>query len=185
MKQPEHSAPPWLLRATGSATLPQRVQGTARSRASQPRQIRSLSRSFERLTTLAQCGQAGRATPLTPASQSAPIKLSTDGTGASAPAPVNSSGRSASAPASRRRWPAREVACPRALATVASLTAGSIVLTTLTSSSSGSGPSSGGQEQQRGRPARSRAQTLRSFPQAAHGSGSGPQASQYQSSPRR
>ena len=63
-------------------------------------------------------------------------------------------------------------------------TVGSTALTTWTRTSLGSGPS-GGQERQRGSPVRSRAATLRSFPQAAHASGLGPQTPQYQSSPRR
>ena len=91
------------------------------------------------------------------------MKRSTEGTGASAPAPVNSSGRSSSAQASWRRWPAREVTSASAPATVAAPTEGSTTATTPTRISSGPGPSSGGQDGQRGRPERSRAPTLRTF----------------------
>jgi integrase len=69
-----HRGPPWSSRETGSRAAPQRAHGTARRRASQPRQIRRPSRSFDRVTTLQQCGQAGRTTFVAPARQSTSMK---------------------------------------------------------------------------------------------------------------
>lgn len=91
-KQYGHNGRPWPSRVAGSRIVPHSVQGTARARAKQLRQILSPSRCLLNVITRRQRGQAGRLMRVAPTSQRASMSRSTIGNGAFAPSPESNSG---------------------------------------------------------------------------------------------
>ena len=180
LRQCGQSGRPCSSRAAGSRTVPHLPHGTALARAQQARQIRSPSRSLLSVTTRPQRGQAGRWMRVAPASQSAPINLSTMGNGAFAPPPVSSAGDSCNAHASFCRCAGLTTVASSAAVTTSAVRPGSAVVMTSVSTSRGSRVSWSGHWQQRGRPCRSRKATCRWLPHAAQASGRSKHGEQYQ-----
>ena len=91
---------PVPVAGSGSQTRPHREQGRARDLATQLRHSRPPLIGRCSLMTRPHSGHGGRMILVAPASQSLPIRRSTDGTGVSAPAPVTGrAGPAASRPA--------------------------------------------------------------------------------------
>ena len=99
--------------------------------------------------------------------------------------PCEEGGPSSRTQASGCRCPARGTAARTAAATTSAPSDGSALAIISTIRPTGSLPAAGGHWEHRGCPSRSRLWTRRTCPQAAHGSRTGPQTPQYQSSPRR
>ena len=102
-----------------------------------------------------------------------------------APVPGEQAGTVLQHPGELQPPPGLGTADTTAAATVPAGSDGSTPATTSAIRATGSQPSPGGHWWQRGLPSRSRLLTGRVSPQAAHGSRTGPQTPQYQSSPRR
>jgi hypothetical protein len=185
LRQCGQTGRPCSSRAAGSRTVPHRPQGTALARAQQARQTRSPSSSLLNATTRPQRGQAGRWIRVAPASQSAPINLSTIGDGTFAPPPVSSAGDSCSAHASFCRCAGLTTVASSAAATAPAVRPGSTEVMTSVSASRGSRVSRSGHWPQRGRPCRSREATCRMLPHEAQASGRSKHGEQYQWFPRR
>jgi hypothetical protein len=172
---------PCPSRVTGSRMAPQRAHGSVRECAMQVRQTRTPSIGLSMRTTRPQRPQAGRTTPATPAPWSISMNRGIARSGARCPSPVSSAGFFSSAHASFCWYEGRGAARRTAPATVSRPAPGSRAVTMPWMTVTGSRPSSSGHFAHRGRPARSREATGRSFLHAAHGSSRRMQGVQYQS----
>ena len=150
----------------------------------QVRQTRCPSRGLARRTCRWQRGQEGRTIPVMPAASSRSISRRTAGMGARCPWPVSRSGSASRTQASFCWWEGRGAERRAAAAITSGPAPVSRARTRCWTTAMGS-RSASGHLAHRGRPARSREAIRRTFPQAAQGSGCGPQTEQYQSWPRR